>query len=797
MESIDASEPSQAALAAGLAQHRNGDLAAAAAYYRRALEAAPDHPYALNLLGLIEYQSGRHELAGVLAERAIARYPAEGRFHVNLANIRKAEGRLDAAEAGYRAAISRNPSLAEAHNGLGILLRERRRFDEAIEALRSGLAVAGEGRLELALNLGVVLTDAGRHGEAIQVLQEFVRARPADHEAHYNLGNALAAAGAFSGAADAFGEAVALRPSFVQAWYNLGNAHAARGKLHDAADAYRAAVGLDPKLVPAWINLGNAESRLNHAAEAAKAYGRALDLSPENVRALCGRGRALLDRNEDLAGAARDYERAIALDPACAHAYLGMGSVNEKAGQLVESVICLDRAIAFEPGLAEAHLAKGGSLWALGRMGEAIVAYDRAAELAPESLPAASNSAFGRTYHAGFGPQEVLEVHRAYARRVAPKSLAPARVPAGQRERLRIGYVSADFRRHSVSNFFGPALERHDRSQFEIWCYFNNRKADDVTARFLALADGWVDCADFSDDELERRIRADGIDILVDLSGHTSGNRLAVFARKPAPLQGTWLGYPTTTGLDTIDFRVTDWRVDPEGDEAGSVERPLRLPHSYFCFGEPAASAEVGPPPLSREPARPVFGSFNNLAKLSTEVLELWRRVLDAVNGSRLMLKSRALADEKVRDDLAARLEASGIARDKLILSGWKESTQAHLAAYRDVDVALDTWPYNGATTTCEALWMGVPVVTLSGRTHASRMGASILGAAGLESWITGSQDEYVRIAAELASDADTLARQRAELRQRLKASPLMDAPRFASELEAAYTAIWRERVAS
>jgi predicted O-linked N-acetylglucosamine transferase (SPINDLY family) len=423
-------------------------------------------------------------------------------------------------------------------------------------------------------------------------------------------------------------------------------------------------------------------------------------------------------------------------------------------------------------------------------MREAISAYDRAADLAPLSLRAASSSAFGRTYLADCTPEEVLEAHRAYARRL-PRPPVPAAVRRTP-ERLRIGYVSADFRRHSVAYFVEPVLAHHDRGAFEIRCYYNHRKADDVTARLLALSDGWVDCADLSDDELEARIRADRIDILVDLSGHTSGNRLTVFARRPAPVQGIWLGYPTTTGLDAIDFRVSDWCVDPEGEERASVERVARLEDSYFCFGAPRIAARLGPPPMSRT-GEPVFGSFNNLAKASGDALALWKRVLDSVSGSRLMLKSKGLADEKSRADFCERLEGAGISRERVILSGWKESTGAHLAAYDEVDIGLDTTPYNGATTTCEALWMGVPVVTLRGRTHASRMGASILAAAGLDELVARTGDDYVRIAVELAKEPQRVSSLRVGLRERLTASRLMDAPRFVAGLERAFRQVWQE----
>jgi protein O-GlcNAc transferase len=773
----------QSTLAAALRDHQAGQLTTAESGYRTALTLVPEHPYALHLLALLQYQRGDLEGARQLAVRAIGRHSADARFHVNLGNILRAQARPFEAEAAYRAALTRDPAFADAYLALGNLLRERARRDEAIEAYRTGLRLRPDFA-ELAMNLGVALTEAGRFAEAIASLERAVALREADAEAHYNLANAFAAANRHDEAVREFQRALEIRPGFVPGLYNLGNSLAASGKLREAAEAYEAVVSADPKQAKAWFNLGNAELARNRFARAKEAYSTALALQSDYVGALCGLGRAHLELEQPVE-ASRCYERALEADPACAKAYAGLGLVLQKAGRFVDAVLSFDRALAFDSALTDVHEMKGASLLGQGRVLQALAAFEKALEISPGSPQSASNRASAMPYLEQYGPGQLLSAHREFANRLAPAASATSAsrsLPA----RLRIGYVSADFRRHSVSYFVEPVLGRHDRGRFEIHCYSSNRADDAVTERLKGLVDRWHDCRELSDAELEVRVRADGIDILVDLSGLTTGNRLGVFARRPAAVQASWLGYPVTTGLEAIDFRLSDAVVDPVGSEAFYAERIVRLPDSYFCYGGPDAEAPVGPLPAASTGVV-TFGSFNNLAKVSDGTLRLWSRIVAAVPGSRLMLKSKPLVDEKTRDDVAGRLEAAGIARERLALTGWKVDKLDHLASYGAVDIALDTGPYNGATTTCEALWMGVPVVTFPGRTAASRMGSSILAAAGLDELIASNEEEYVERVVGLAARVEHLAELRAALRERLRRSRLMDAAHFTRALERAY----------
>ena len=393
---------------------------------------------------------------------------------------------------------------------------------------------------------------------------------------------------------------------------------------------------------------------------------------------------------------------------------------------------------------------------------------------------------------------EILVEARRYARQHAePLAGAieprPTRSPAGRR--LRIGYVSADFREHPVVSFLEPILAAHDRHRFEIFCYADVSQPDAITRRLQGYADCWRSLVGLSDAQAAERIRQDDIEILVDLAGHTGGNRLRAFARKPAPIQVSYLGYLGTTGLSAMDYYITDAHADPPGlSEAHYQESLIRLPECGFCYA-PGPAPEVRPEPPARQSGQVTFGCLNNPAKVSDEVLAVWSRVLAAVPGSRLLLRTGAgrSAEERIRDLLTA----CGIAPERLGFAGRTATRFAYLELYHAVDIALDPFPYNGVTTTCDALWMGVPVISQAGRMNVSRQGVRFLRTVGLDELLAETLEDYVRIATELAGDLARLADLRSGLRERMSRSPLMDAQRLARDLEAAYVGIWENRLAA
>jgi predicted O-linked N-acetylglucosamine transferase (SPINDLY family) len=454
------------------------------------------------------------------------------------------------------------------------------------------------------------------------------------------------------------------------------------------------------------------------------------------------------------------------------------------------------QAVALLPGHANAVNNLGNVCTRLGRVDEAIGWFRRAIEIDPSSTMYSSNLLYYLHFDPSYDASAILREHLDWKRRQAdPYRTAAPRSWDNERStdrRLRIGYVSPHFKDHCVSMFTLPLLAHHDRGSFEIFCYANVTAADPLTERLRGLVDAWRDIAPLSDEQAAEVIGRDRIDILIDLTLHMGGNRLLIFARKPAPVQVTWLGYPGTTGLDTVDYRLTDPHLDPPGEHDDFyVERSIRLPETFWCY-DPAAldgdhAPDVGSPPCVAT-GHITFGSLNNLAKVNDQVLALWARVLSAAPPSaRFLLLS---PPGEVRERIAAKLMGRVDFIDRL-------PRRQYLETYRRIDVALDTFPANGHTTSMDALWMGVPVVTLPGQTAISRGGLSLLANLGLDELVARSADQFVRTAVELATDLPRLRELRATLRPRLIASPIMDANRFARKLEEAYRSMWKSYVSS
>jgi protein O-GlcNAc transferase len=751
-------EPPAATLQQALQRHQSGDLLGAEALYRVVLEQDAQHAVAWHLLALVEYQRGNWLSGLEHIRRAIGLNSRVPQFHVNLGNLLKAAGRTQEAVHAYYLAVAMDPAYAEAYNNLG----------NTYLALRTW-------------------------GEAEACLRAAVRLEPTNPDALSNLGAALHEQGKLEEAVACLRRALEHRPAFAEGWYNLGNTLMAQGDNEASIEAYRRAVAANSNLMEGWYNLANVLARVDRFEEAGACYQKAILLKPDHVAAIFNFGNVLqaagcLDESMTC------YAEVLRVKPDHAGAHFCWGNALNSKAKPAEAAEHYDLALALDPDMAKAYHMKGGALYNQGRVDEAIRTSLKALELNKDMPLTFSNSLFMLNYEQGVGPEEHLARHREFDTGFCAQAAART-VHMNDRDlhrRLRVGYVSPDLRRHSVAYFIEPVLARHDPAQIEVVCYFNSSLADDVTRRLRGCAAQWVDCYWMSNDELADRIAADRIDILVDLAGHTAGNRLLAFALKPAPIQLSYLGYPTCTGLSAIDYRITDEQVDPAGYEAFNTGRLLRMPESYYCYRPMANVPDVAPLPAAATGAV-TFGSFNNLAKVSGEVLALWARVLQAVPGSRLLLKAKSLADPAVEDRMRQRLGLLGITADRLLLRGWEPTPGGHLPLYAQVDIGLDTFPYNGGTTTCEALWMGVPVISLCGATHASRMGRSLLTAAGYPALVADDPEQFVRIASELAEDLESLSAMRASLRDRMRGSALMDEVRFTGLLEAHYRRIWQQ----
>jgi protein O-GlcNAc transferase len=478
-------------------------------------------------------------------------------------------------------------------------------------------------------------------------------------------------------------------------------------------------------------------------------------------------------------------------------ARVNLAGLRRLEGRLEEAAQGCHVALQYQPDCAEAYSTLGAILQAQGRLDDALAAMERAVVLKPDS--AALHSSFLGTLH--YCPDitvaKLYEAHEGYERRHAAPwrtSWPEHRNPRDPDRPLRVGFVSPHFARHPVGYFLIRALEHLDRCEGQVVCYSDTMPADDLTARFKAVASLWREVVGKTDEELARQIQADGIDILFDLAGHTGGNRLLTFARKPAPVQITWIDYEGTTGLGATDYLVADRYVVPAGSERWFAEKILRMPDGFVCYEPPAGAPAVGPLP-AQACGRVTLGSINQLGKITPEVIATWARILHRLPEARLMIKYHGLDDPPTRAHFEQQFAGRGIAGERLVLEGWSPYAE-FLKRYLQIDIALDPFPYTGGLTTCEALWMGVPVVTLLGETFASRHGLSHLSNIGLSENIARDKDHYVDLTVELACDLPRLASIRAGLRQQMASSPLCDGQRFATNLTALLRDVWRQWVA-
>lgn len=568
------------------------------------------------------------------------------------------------------------------------------------------------------------------------------------------------------------------------------------GRAHEAVDLLGRAVRLAPRHAPAAMHYGLALLAANRPLEAERQLRHAVELQPGSSDGWDNLAFFLKTQNR-LADAITCHERALALAPANAGSWYNYGLTLSLCGREQEALACHERALTADPKYAKARFGRAQALQQTHRIAEAVAEYDRFLILQPLHHEARSYRLFALQYLDGLAPERLLEEHRAFGRAVGLPTPCIAPRPADPGRRLRVAFLSPDFRAHSVAYFIEPLLRHLDRDQFEVWLYHDHFCEDDVTRRLKALASGWRNFVGQPAPAVTVAIRSDAPDLIVDLAGHTGLNRLPVLARRVAPVQVTYLGYPNTTGVPAMDYRFTDETADPSGEaDAFATERLVRFSSVAWAY-QPSGDAPPVAPPPSLAAGTVTFGCFNNPAKITDATLALWGRVLAAVPGSRLRLKGAGFGQPVVRARYEARLAHAGVAVSRVDLLERTPDAASHLGLYHSVDVAFDTSPYHGTTTTCEALWMGVPVVTLTGREHRSRVGTSLLTAAGHPEWCARDGDDFVRIAVALAGDPARLSAIRESLRREMTASPLLDhagqAARFGAALRACWAA-WCER---
>lgn len=748
--------PDSADIQRAIQLHSAGQLDQAERGYRDILARFPDEPNCTHMLGMLLHHRGRNTEAGPLLERSIELAKRVPDFQYNYGLFCRATGKLDLAERHFRRAVMLNPALAQAHDMLGVVLEQQGKSAEAATSYAAACS-ANPGFVEAHLHLGLLHCRQERYDEAVKRLRHVVSLRPQLAAAHIGL---CAALGRLHGRGPGLDEslrhgqtAVQLAPNDTDAHCVLACALGIRGHLDAALSHLRASLQLQPRNVDAMVNMA-----------------------------------WLLDQQQRFDDAAQLCRQAIAISPQHVAAWSQLSHSLHQMRQIDESVQAALTASRLAPQHVGARINLATGYLEQGRASEAIASFRSALELRPDDAEARSNLLLALHYDPEIAPAALFQEHRLFETSCG-RSITPLR-RRNEHDRspdrpLRIGYVSPYFRRHAVATFLEPILRSHDRSACVVSCYSDVRVPDEVTHRLQGHAQHWHNTANLSDDELANLVQNNGEDILVDLTGHIAGGRLPAFARKPAPILVSYLGYINTTGLTAIDYRLTDSIADPEGTDSLYTEKLFRLPR-FFCYEPPRDAPAVGPLPAHAN-GYVTFGSFNHPAKFNQRVIELWARLLNEVPGSRLILNADAPGDGERR--LTELLLSFQLPRERFEFV-YRRPWGEYLNAYNRIDIALDPFPFGGHTTTCDALWMGVPAITRAGSTYMGRLTAATLTPLGMRDLIAADPDEYVRIATTLAANVPGLAEIRVSLRERVR-SGFTDGKAFTSQLENAYRQMW------
>jgi len=694
-------------------------------------------------------------------------------------------GRFAEAEAACRQILQVRPQQHSAIHLLGVLACRGRRFEEGYRLLETAIS-SQPTSVEYRLNYGIALNEGGKWGAAEPVLRELLAAAPDHPLALNNLANAVQMQGRSAEAVEIYRQALVTAPDLIDARVNLAASLRSLARFDEAVTVVEEVLQKIPNHVGALHQRGMLFADGHRLFESETVFRRVVQLAPDHHQALFCLGTVLSDQGRWYE-AADAYAEAIRQKPDYAEAHQALAVMLKYTNRVTEALIAVERSLQLRPNFTLAFQTLGATLSEVGRTEEAVEVYRRSLDFDPDQPHVRSNLLYALCGSESISREQLWQEHRRWAEvHIANKRSLPCPKKASG-DRLRIGYVSPDLRQHSVSYFLAPVLAAHDRNRVEVICYSDVVRPDSMTARLRGLADGWVDISRQNTEQVCSQIEHDQIDILIDLAGHTMGNRLAVFARRPAPIQITWLGYPETTGLSTIDYKITDSIAWDESDgNAYASERPLRLPGGFHCYEAPAGCPSIAPAPMLAN-GYVTFGSFASLAKVTPAMVGTWTAVLREVPNSRMLIKARQLADRFVRDRIASMFAASGVSIERLRFELTVADTRDHLALYREIDIVLDTFPYNGTTTLCEGLWMGVPAVTLKGDRPASRMGASLLHQLELDSLVAQTREDFVAIAKDLATDHSKLIDIRNSLRDRFAKSTLGNAASFARELEDAF----------
>lgn len=754
----------------------------------------PQHGFGWKVLGAVYKQMGRNAEALVPMQKALALSPGDADVHYNLGLTLLDLGRLQEAESSFRHAIQINPDFYQAHGSLGVVLQGLGRLTEAEASYRQAIKMV-PNYADAHNNLGNLYKELGRQEEARDCYRRALQINPDFALAYSNLGTVLEDMGRLLEAEANFRAALQIAPDFVVAHCSLGNVLKKQGKLSEAEASFRQAIQISPDVAELHFNLGNTLTELGRSNEAEVSYRQAIQIKPDYAHAHYNLGTYLM-RSAWVNEAEISFRNALQAKPDYADAYTNLGASLHALGRMDEAVENFRHVIALKPDSAEAYNDLGNALRDSGKLDEAKMNYRRALELDPTHATAHSNLIFALDLAADISVPAMQDERRVWGKMHAAhllQDIPHENIPDPER-RLRIGYVATDFRTNSAPTIFGTMLFDYDRSRFDVYAYSNETKTTALTERFQQNVTAWRNIFGMSDDEVVDLIRQDKIDILVDLAGHSGRNRLPVFAKKPAPIQVTAWGYSTGTGIKAIDVLFSDPVLIPPEEKPLYAEQVRYLP-IFFSYYPCQTPPEVGTlPALTNRYI--TFGTFTRMEKVTDETYRAWAAVLLAVPGSRMLFKNAEMDHQSARERVTGYFIRAGVEAERLIFQGrtrWDE----HMAAFNQIDIALDTFPQGGGVTTLEGISMGVPLVTLRWPTFGGRMGASILGVLGLSDWVAETPEQYVEIARQKAQDIAALAELKGQLRGRLKSSIVGDTRAYARIVEQEYLKLWHEWCAS
>ncbi len=817
------------ALQIGLQHHQCGRLNQAENIYRQILQLDPHHTDALHLSGVIAHQCGKNDIAINLISRAIELNESMPVYHSNLGNAFKGIGKLEEAIKCYHKAISLQPDFVDAHSNLGTVLHAQGHLEKAVICFKHALSYNPDS-IQALYNLGTIYKKLGSFKDASDCLKKALSIKPEFVEAHCNLGNVYQNQGNLDKAIASYRQAISYKEDYAEAYCNLAAALTKLGNFSEAEPNYRQAIRYDQKFSDAYLGLGSLLQKLDKYDQAVQVYEQLISFHPDCANAYSNLGTVLhksgkfedalacfhkaLTYKPDLAeahynlanalrlqgkndAAADCYAKAIEHRPSWADAHNNLANVLQEKGQLEAAEYHLQKALSINSQFSEAQSNLGNVYKHQGKSAQAIACYRKALQLDPENLLAHSNLLFSLSAFPGCTPDNYLEEALKFGKMAHLLAYPYTHWTHYNNEkgskRLRVGLVSGDFKSHPVSYFLESVLDHLDKDKIELVAYSSRLIEDELTARIKPYFAAWNSIVGLSNKAAAAKIYDDNIDILIDLAGHTAHNRLPLFAWKPAPVQVSWLGYFASTGVAGIDYLLADPVSVPREHKLHFTEKIEYLPDTRLCF-TPLKNS----PPVATLPALNngfiTFGCFQTLPKLNDEVLNVWGRILKALPQSRLLLQNKQMSYPSSRKQVMSQLEHAEINPEQVILRG-PVSRAEYLQVYAEVDVVLDTFPYPGGTTTCEALWMGVPTVTLAGETMLARQGASLLMAAGLPEWIAWEVDEYITKSLEFTADLSSLSSLRNGLRQQVSNSALFDAHTFARNIEKALQRMWQESV--